>query len=68
LSLEQGGPQGKALSNEITVHDPVVYTQPVTVRMYYKWAPDVSVGEYLCQQDIWDQHMDGHRSEIPWRK
>jgi len=68
FTLEPGGAAGKALSNEITVYDSVVYKEPITVRMYYKWAPDVSVGEYLCQQDIWDQHMDGNRSEIPWRK
>jgi hypothetical protein len=68
FSLEPGGPTGKSLRNEITVYDAAVYKEPITVRMYYKWAPDVSVGEYLCQQDIWDQHMDGYRSEIPWRK
>jgi hypothetical protein len=59
---------GKELVDEITVHDPTVYTQPITVTMRYKWAPDVQVGEYLCQQDIWDQNKEGHPSEIPWRK
>jgi hypothetical protein len=59
---------GKELVDEITVHDPRVYTQAITVTMRYKWSPDVQVGEYLCQQDIWDQNKEGHRSEIPWRK
>jgi hypothetical protein len=59
---------GKELVDEITVHDPRIYTQPITVRMQYKWAPDVQVGEYLCQQDIWDQNLQGHPSDIPWRK
>ncbi|HVY79476.1 MAG TPA: hypothetical protein VG994_00720 [Steroidobacteraceae bacterium] len=59
---------GKELVDEITVYDPTVYAQPITVTMRYKWAPDVQVGEYLCQQDIWDQNKEGHPSEIPWRK
>jgi hypothetical protein len=64
LSLEE---QGKQLVNEITFHDPAVYETPVTVRMVYKAAPGVEVGEYICQQDLWDQHLDGSTSRIPWR-
>lgn len=58
----------KELVNEITIHDPLVYTRPVTVTMHYKWADDIEVGEYLCHQDLWDQNMDGNPSSIPWRK
>jgi hypothetical protein len=58
----------KQLRNEITIHDPVVFTEPVTVRMAYKWSPDVEVGEYLCQQDIWDQNIQGSPSSVPWRQ
>jgi hypothetical protein len=25
------------------------------------------VGEYICEQDLWDQHRDGNASKIPWR-
>jgi hypothetical protein len=59
---------GKELVDEITVHDPRVYTRPITVTMRYKWSPDVQAGEYLCQQDVWDQNRQGHPTEIPWRK
>jgi hypothetical protein len=68
MSLEQNAGSGKQLVNEITFTDPQVYTQPVTVRMVHKPAPQgVGVGEYICQQDLWDQHLDGNRSNIPWR-
>ena len=35
--------------------------------MIYKWSPDIEVGEYLCQQDIWDQNLQGSPSSVPWR-
>ena len=67
MSLEEGGPTGKQLVNEVTIHDPLVYSEPIVVRMVYKWARGVEVGEYICEQDIWDQHLDGNVSKIPWR-
>jgi hypothetical protein len=68
MSLEQSPEFGKQLVNEITFTDPLVYEKPVTVRMVHKPAPQgVAVGEYICQQDLWDQHLDGNRSTIPWR-
>ncbi|MEJ0039686.1 MAG: hypothetical protein WDO68_27185 [Gammaproteobacteria bacterium] len=67
FSLVQGGEYGKQIINEITVTDPLVYQQPITIRMVYKSARDVEVGEYICNEDIWDQHLDGSTSKIPWR-
>jgi hypothetical protein len=67
LSLQDGGPTGKQLVDEATFHDPMVYREPISVRMVYKWAKDVEVGEYICEQDVWDQHRDGNNSRIPWR-
>ena len=58
----------KQLRNEITIHDAAVLTRPVTIRMAYKWSPDIEVGEYLCQQDIWDQNLQGSPSSVPWRQ
>jgi len=57
----------KQLRNDITIEDPVVFTEPVKFTMYYKWSPDIEVGEYLCQQDIWDQNVQGSPSSVPWR-
>lgn len=67
LSIEPDGGNGRRLINEITFHDPPVYEEPVTVRMVFKEAPDIEVGEYICPQDLWDQHLDGSSSRIPWR-
>ncbi|MEO6184767.1 MAG: hypothetical protein ABIP38_00395 [Steroidobacteraceae bacterium] len=58
----------KQLRNDISIIDPVVLTQPVSFRMVYKWSPDIEVGEYLCQQDIWDQNLQGSPSTVPWRQ
>lgn len=58
----------KQLRNDMTIIDPVVLTQPVNYTMRYKWSPDIFVGEYLCQQDIWDQNLQGSPSSVPWRK
>lgn len=67
MSLVEGGEKGKQLVNEITMHDPLVYEQPLSIRMVYKWAEGVEVGEYICNQDIWDAHVSGTSSKIPWR-
>jgi hypothetical protein len=65
--LVEGGQAAKQLRVEVTVHDPLVYSEPIVIRMVYKSAPDVELGEYICGQDLWDQHMDGSTSKIPWR-
>jgi hypothetical protein len=67
ISVREGTAAGRQLINEVTVIDPFVYEKPITIRMVYKSAPDVQVGEYICEQDLWDQHLDGNRSKIPWR-
>jgi hypothetical protein len=67
FSLEDRGPSGKILHVEVKVIDPLVYKEPIVVRMVYKSAPDVELGEYICGQDLWDQHTSGNPSRIPWR-
>jgi hypothetical protein len=66
-SLGKDETGSKQLRNEITLIDPVVLTGPVKMTMRYKWSPDIAVGEYLCQQDIWDQNLQGSPSTVPWR-
>ncbi len=66
--LLEGGQSGRKMQVEITIHDPLVYKEPVFVRMVYNLAPaGVEAGEYICGQDLWDQHVDGSSSRIPWR-
>jgi hypothetical protein len=66
IGVDPGG--RKELRNDITIHDPFVLTAPMTMHMAYKWSPDIEVGEYLCQQDIWDQNLQGSPSKVPWRQ
>jgi hypothetical protein len=48
---------GKALVNEITVHDPKMYTKPIVLRQYYKAAgPDARMMEYDCTDAMWEEH------------
>jgi len=68
ISLIRNPDGTKQLRNEITIHDRVVLNEPVKVEMFYKWSPDIEVGEYLCQQDIWDQNVQGSPSSVPWRQ
>lgn len=68
FSLAESSELGKQLVDEITIRDRQVYEQPITIRMVYKpAAPGVEVGEYICNEDIWDAHRDGATSKIPWR-
>jgi hypothetical protein len=68
FSLVPDGPSGRELHVSVSVQDPLVYREPITLKMVYNAAPpDVEVGEYICGQDLWDQHMDGSTSKIPWR-
>lgn len=67
FSLDDRGKAGRVLHVEVRVIDPLVYKEPVVVRMLYKDAPAVELGEYICGQDLWDQHRDGSASRIPWR-
>jgi hypothetical protein len=68
FSLEDTDEAGTLLVNEITITDPLVYTQPIQIRMAYKRAaPGVGIGEYVCNEDLWDQQRDGATSVIPWR-
>ncbi len=67
FSFVEGGEYGKQLVDEVTINDPLVYTKPITIRMIYKPARGVEVGEYICNEDIWGQLRDGSTSKIPWR-
>jgi hypothetical protein len=68
FSLADDGKSPKRMHVEVKVIDPLVYSEPIVVRMVYDPAPPgEEPGEYICGQDLWDQHMDGSTSRIPWR-
>ncbi len=48
---------GAALLNEVTITDPMMYTQPVVVQQYYRAAPpDTRMLEYECTEGMWAEH------------
>jgi len=48
---------GKALLNEVTITDPVMYTGAVTVQQFYRAAPnDTRMLEYECTEGMWEDH------------
>jgi len=49
--------EGRALVNELTIHDPKMYSKPVVLRQYY-WAaePDSRMMEYECTEGRWVEY------------
>lgn len=47
----------KALSVELTVHDPVILSEPITARLYYTEWPDNDLLEYECTDGPWRDYL-----------
>src|SRR5690606_37915418 len=48
---------GAALVNEVTITDPVMYAEPITVQQYYRAAPPgTRMLEYECTEGMWLDH------------
>jgi hypothetical protein len=48
---------GAALVNEVTITDPVMYTEPVVVQQFYRAAPPgTRMLEYECTEGMWAEH------------
>ena len=44
-------PQPGLLLDEITVEDPIIFTAPWKIRRLYRYRPDLSLKEYVCQDN-----------------
>jgi hypothetical protein len=50
---------GDALAVEVSISDPVMYTDPVVVRRYYTAAPaGTRMLEYECTEGMWIEHEE----------
>ena len=47
----------KILVDELTLTDPVLYTEPVVVRGEIAWSPNTPIMEYSCSETIWDDYL-----------
>ena len=54
---KEDGKDVKYLVDELTLHDPVLYTQPVHVKGRIAWSPDTPIMEYSCSETIWDDYL-----------
>jgi hypothetical protein len=55
------------LEDLMTIDDPQVYTEPFTVKTYFRQKPGLEVGEYFCSGDLWQLNLSGQERSIPWR-
>jgi hypothetical protein len=51
--------EGKTLIDEVTITDPVLYTQPIVVERYFTLAPEGTLMlEYECTEAMWIDHEE----------
>lgn len=53
------------LTNQLTLTDERLYTQPVTVTSSLRWSPDTPIMEYSCSEGIYDQHLQEKGLQVP---
>jgi hypothetical protein len=59
------GEKVKYLNNVMTLTDPTLYTQPVTVTSSLRWSPDTPIMEYSCSEEIYDKHLQERGLQVP---
>ena len=59
------GEKVKYLNNVMTLTDPLLYTQPVTVTSSLRWSPDTPIMEYSCSEEIYDKHLQESGLQLP---
>ena len=53
------------LTNQLTLTDPLLYTQPITVTSSLRWSPTTPIMEYSCSEDIYDKHLQEKGLQVP---
>ena len=53
------------ITDQMTMTDERLYTQPVTVTSSLKWSPDTPIMEYSCSEGIYDQHLQERGLQVP---
>jgi len=59
------GETRRYLVNVLTLTDPALYTQPVTITGSMVWSPDTPIMEYSCSEGIYDQHLQERGLSLP---
>lgn len=63
IYLDTGDDGTKLLINELTFTDPQIYREPIEIRGVWAWSPDTPVMEYICSEDLFQQHIDSLRAQ-----
>lgn len=61
LHVEVGTDGKRRLLSEIVFTDPVIYTEPITMRGSWLETPELPIMEYSCTDAIYDEHIQSVR-------
>jgi len=53
LRVASDAGRGKVLIDDVELHDPQAYTQPIRTRRYYSWAPQARARDSNCVDALW---------------
>jgi hypothetical protein len=57
---EQDGEMREFIVADVTLTDPRVYTEPVTMRAQARREPDLFILEYTCSTTLWEEYLQQH--------
>jgi hypothetical protein len=53
LSIVDDAEHGRTLVDDIELHDPKAYLEPLKTRRYFAWAPQATLRESSCVEQRW---------------
>lgn len=59
------GVSTRYLTNQMTLTDPLLYTQPITVTSSLRWSPTTPIMEYSCSEEIYDKYLQDRGLQLP---
>jgi hypothetical protein len=62
---EDDGEMRRYLVNEVTLIDPKVYTEPVTIVGQIRLEPDLYILEYTCTNTLWEEYLERRGLVLP---
>ena len=62
---DKNGKDVPYITNELTLTDPKLYTQPVKVTSSLRWSPETPIMEYSCSEEIYDNHLQEKGLTVP---
>jgi hypothetical protein len=63
--VNDAGETVRYLTNDMTLTDPRLYTEPVKITGSLAFSPDTPIMEYSCSEGIYDQHLLDKGLQLP---